>query len=182
MGIISKARLTTITETKLGYRVFSETLNEAKRESKFSAKTSVFLSHSHDDLEKDYVNKVIVFLRGLGIRVYIDSNDSSLPPFTNAETARKIKEEIKNNKKFILLATMKAINSKWCNWELGYGDAFKYIHNIALFPLSETSGSWEGNEYLKIYPRIEESNILNEYYKIIYPDNKDIEISEWLKI
>jgi len=179
MGIISKARLISITETKLGYRAFSETLNEAKGESKVTARTTVFLSHSHDDLKDGSVDRAIVFLRKSGIKVYIDSHDTSMPPFTNAETARKIKEAIANNKKFIFLATNKAINSKWCNWELGFGDSKKYINGIALFPLAEGS-SWEGSEYLKIYPRIEESNIIDDYYKVIYPNGTEIIVSEWL--
>jgi hypothetical protein len=181
MAIISKARLTMVTETKLGYRSFSNTLNEAKNESRFSASTTVFLSHSHDDLEKDLVNKAIVFLRSVGVRVYIDSNDSSMPPFTNAETAKKIKQEIKNNKKFVLLATNNSISSKWCNWELGFGDAEKYINNISLFPISENTGVWNGSEYLRIYPRIEETSTGSEVYKVIYPSGTQISLLDWLK-
>lgn len=181
MSIISKARLSTITETRDGYKTFSDVLNEAKKESKLTATTTIFLSHSHDDLKDGIVNKAIVFLRKIGIRIYIDSNDASLPPFTNSDTAKKIKEEIKNNKKFILLATNKAIASKWCNWELGIGDAHKYINNIALLPISENSGTWEGSEYLRIYPRVEESNFTPEYYKVIYPDDTEISLSDWLK-
>jgi hypothetical protein len=182
MGIITKERLASVTEGKLGYRTFSNTLDEAKRENRLSAATTVFLSHSHDDLEKLLVKEAIVFLRTVGLRVYIDSNDSSMPPFTNAETAKKIKDEIKSNKKFILLATNNSINSKWCNWELGFGDAEKYINNISLFPVSENTGTWNGAEYLRIYPRIEESNIVSEYYKVIYPDGKEVSIYDWLKL
>ena len=181
MGIISKARLTQLTEIKLSRATFSETIKEAKNENRYLATTTVFLSHSHEDLDNEYVNKAIVFLRTRGIRIYIDSNDSSMPPFTNAETAKKIKEAIKQNRKFVLLATNKAINSKWCNWELGFCDPHKYIDQVALFPLSENSGTWDGAEYLRIYPRIEESNYTNEYYKVIYPDGKEVQLIEWLK-
>jgi hypothetical protein len=114
--------------------------------------------------------------------VYIDWLDSSMPPFTSAETADKIKKKIKECNKFILLATNSAIASKWCNWELGLGDAQKYIDRIALFPLSENSGTWNGAEYLRIYPRIEESNYTNEYYKVIYPDGKEMALLDWLKL
>jgi TIR domain len=180
MAIISKQRLSAITETKLGYRAFSKVLSEVKSERRIYVTTSIFLSHSHDDLEKEYVNKVIVLLRKSGVRIYIDSTDSTMPPLTNAETANKIKQKIKECDIFILLATNSAINSKWCNWELGFGDALKYIDKMALFPLSENSGVWYGNEYLQIYPRIEESNLISEYYKIIYPDRREISITDWL--
>lgn len=182
MSILTKSRLTAISSDKAGLRSITQIVNEAKSENRYSATTTIFLSHSHDDLADGSVNKVIVFLRSLGIRVYIDSHDSSMPPFTSAETARKIKEAINDNKKFIFLATNKAISSKWCNWELGYGDAKKYINGIALFPLSENSGIWEGAEYLRIYPRIEESDYTKDYYKIIYPDGKEVSVADWLKI
>ena len=182
MSIITKSRLTAITETKLGVRTFSEVLNESKKQSKTSAASTIFLSHSHDDLADGTVNKSIVFLSKLGINVYIDSHDSSMPPFTNAETARKIKQAIIDNQKFIFLATNKAIISRWCNWELGFGDAKKYLNGIALFPVNEDSGSWQGNEYLRIYPRIEETFNGSGFYKVIYPDNHEVPITDWLRL
>lgn len=181
MAIITRTRLTALTEGKLGTRMFSEVLNESKRETKTAAEVSVFLSHSHDDLEMIDVEKSIVLLRKAGVRVYIDSNDTSLPPFTSEETARKIKEQIKLNKKFILVATNKAIYSKWCNWELGFGDAHKYINHIALIPISDNSTSWNGSEYLRIYPRIEESDYNPGYIKVIFPDKTEKSLLDWLK-
>ena len=92
MAILTKSRLTTITESKLGVRMFTETLNDSRKQYRDSGTVTVFLSHSHDDLEKGDLNKIIVFLRNTGIKIYIDSNDLSLPPFTNEETAKRIKE------------------------------------------------------------------------------------------
>ena len=180
MAILTRTRLNAITEGKVGTRVFSEFINESKRETRTAAAVSVFLSHSHDDLQKADVNKVIMILRKTGVRVYIDSLDSSLPPFTSAETARKIKEQIKLNKKFVLLASNNAISSKWCNWELGFGDAHKYIQHIALFPLADTPAGWNGNEYLRIYPRIEENELRPESFRVIFPDGTVKSLSEWL--
>ena len=114
MGILSKARLTELTETKLGYRSFSDRITEAKSDNRYLATTTIFLSHSHDD--KEEVKRAVVFLRSIGVRVYIDWLDPSMPPFTSAETADKIKKKIKECNKFILLATNSAIASKWCNW------------------------------------------------------------------
>ena len=180
MAILTRTRLTAITEGKVGTRVFSEFINESKRETRTAAAVSVFLSHSHDDLQKADVNKVIMILRKAGVRVYIDSLDSSLPPFTNSETAKKIKEQIKLNKKFVLLASNNAISSKWCNWELGFGDAHKYIQHIALFPLADTPTGWNGNEYLRIYPRIEENESNPESFRVIFPDGLTKSLSGWL--
>jgi hypothetical protein len=180
MGIINRERLTAITETKHGNRMFAQIVNEAKLEDKASVTATLFLSHCHDD--KAVVDKVVVFLRKSGVKVYIDWLDTSMPPTTSEETANRIKQRIRSCDKFLLLATNNAISSKWCNWELGFGDAHKYINKIALFPLSENSGSWYGNEYLKIYPRIEESNYVADVYKVIFPNAKEMSVGDWLKL
>lgn len=80
-----------------------------------------------------------------------------MPAVTSAKTALNIKNRIKQCDKFILLATNGAIESKWCNWELGYGDAHKYRDNIALFPMkpqNATDNLYKGSEYMSIYPCI----------------------------
>ena len=92
-----------------------------------------------------------------GVKVYIDSQDPTMPSETSGETAKQIKERIEKCNKFILLATNGAIESKWCNWELGFGDAKKYKRNIALFPIKakgESDYLYKGNEYMEIYPYI----------------------------
>lgn len=144
--------------------------------------SSIFLSHSHKD--KDFVYLLFYIFRRLNIKVYVDwlDDDLTYPPSSN--TAEKIKKMIKENKKFIFLATNEAIISKWCNWELGLGDVNKYIDNIALFPVTENSGKWLGNEYLQIYPYIDKTYKPLRYdngYKVIYPDGKKIDFVKWLK-
>lgn len=92
------------------------------------------------------------------VKVYIDSQDKAMPKVTSGETAKRIKEKIEKCERFILLATEGAIESKWCNWELGYGDAKKFKTNcIALFPMKErgmSDSAYKGNEYMEIYPHI----------------------------
>lgn len=178
MAIITKSRLNALAESQVGNRQFSQVLNEAKIH--FSAYgTNTFLSHSHTDLENGDLNKTIVLLRANGLRLYIDSKDPKMPPITNETTATRIKNAIINNHKFLLLASDNAVESKWCNWELGFGDAKKYINNIALFPLAENSGSWKGSEYLAVYPRMEE---INGSIRVVFPNGAVKTISEWLTI
>lgn len=121
-----------------------------------SAKTTVFISHKHDEL--DDLKGVIGFLQNkYNVKAYIDSQDPSMPKVTSAETATHIKDRISTCDKFILLATNGAIDSKWCNRELGFGDAKKYNKHIALFPMKpeETYDRiYKGNEYMRIYPYI----------------------------
>lgn len=91
----------------------------------------------------------------MNVNVYVDWLDDDMPTNTSGKTASRIKSKIKENKEFIFLATEGAINSKWCNWELGIGDTHKYINHIALLPVKEDHKGYTGNEYLQIYPTIE---------------------------
>lgn len=120
------------------------------------SKVTVFISHKHDDLED--LKGLLGFLEDTyNVKVYIDSKDPSMPTVTSAETALNIKERIKQCDKFILLATNGAIESKWCNWELGYGDAQKYKKHIALFsmkPEGSSDSAYKGSEYMSMYPYI----------------------------
>jgi len=161
----------------------------------YSYKPTVFLSHKHDDLED--ARGIIGILENLGAKVYVDSMDNKMPDQTSGETALRIKEVIKFCKKFILLATDNAIESYWCNWELGIGDTYKYIDHIAILPMKEI-GTYDhnfgGNEYLQIYPRIEYNNEFTNLHHHTFkagfyvpnPSAKDgtiyiTELMEWLK-
>lgn len=144
-----------------GYRVESltESVQDIIPKYNFdgSTKTTVFISHKHDDL--DEIKGLIGLLeRKYNIKAYIDSLDKSMPKKTSGETASKIKQRINRCNKFILLATNGAVESKWCNWELGYGDAQKFdTDNIALFPIKPDKTNdydYKGNEYMRIYPHI----------------------------
>lgn len=121
-----------------------------------TAKTTVFISHKHDEL--DDLKGVIGFLQNkYNVKAYIDSQDPSMPKVTSAETATRIKDRISRCDKFILLATNGAIDSKWCNWELGFGDAQKHDRHIALLPMKPEDTYdkiYKGNEYMSIYPHI----------------------------
>ena len=162
--------------------------------SQFSAKTTVFISHRHDDLED--LQGVLGFLEDeYKVKVYIDSKDSSMPITTSAETAINLKDRIRECDRFILLATNGAIESKWCNWELGFGDANKYPDKIAIFPLKPKGTydfQYKGNEYMRIYPYIEFSDgtekysngqqITRGYYVVTPKDGKNIYccLKQWL--
>ena len=122
-----------------------------------TSKTTVFISHKHNEL--DDLKGVLGFLEhNYNVKVYIDSQDPAMPKTVSAETAYNIKNRVDQCDRFILLATNGAIESKWCNWELGYGDARKFIKkHIALFPLKPKGASdseYKGAEYMRIYPYI----------------------------
>ena len=140
-------------------------------------KYSIFLSHSHHDAE--LVKKIVLILKNIGVEVYVDWMDDSMPTSTCGITAAKIKQKIKQNHKFIFLATNISIDSKWCNWEIGYGDANKYQDDdIAVFPVKDDYSDWKGNEYLQLYPSIKR---LNNTLYIVYPNGNTMSLTEWMK-
>lgn len=86
-------------------------------------------------------------MRHLNSSIYVDWQDPSMPARTCGRTAENIKEKIKKYDKFILVATEGAIASKWCNWELGFGDVQKFAYGkIALFPIRDDEKDWSGSE------------------------------------
>jgi hypothetical protein len=176
--------------TKSSTVSLNESLRNFRNESKF-LKTKIFLSHKHDELEN--LEGAISFLNSHSIQVYVDWLDEGMPKTTCGNTAVRIKEKIKENDKFILLATEGAINSKWCNWELGLGDAAKYISNIAILPVKNDYSDFSGSEYLEIYPYIYEIESY-QYFKgdsrnkgvyVVFPavngNNKVMTLKDWIQ-
>jgi len=150
--------------------IITDSLNETKFFSAsraYDTKVTVFLSHKHKDLEEvKEAAGVIEMLQDLGVKVYIDSMDNKMPNQTTGETAARIKEVIKYCDKFILLATAKAIESYWCNWELGIGDVHKFQNHIAILPVKEKGEfdyQYKGNEYMQIYPHIDYRDGTTQY-------------------
>lgn len=191
MSIITEVQLKGFrNQTRVYSKSINESLLEFKAESKL-LKNKVFLSHKHDELEE--LDGAISLLKKEGVNVYVDWQDEGMPKTTSRYTAARIKEKIKENDKFIFLATEEAISSKWCNWELGLGDAERFIDNIAVFPIKKDLMKFTGSEYLDIYPYIDYkdgttkysdgSNIPEGYY-VRYPEVNGsrilIKLSDWL--
>lgn len=99
--------------------------------------TTVFVSHKHDELDLGELNGVLGMLKQHNVIPYIDSMDNKMPEHTCAETAKRLKDVIKFCDKFILLATNRAVESYWCNWEVGIGDVHKYKQHIAILPMQD---------------------------------------------
>ncbi len=180
MPIITESQFRNIANQKSSSGL-SGYVNETRTFSKSTSTTSIFLSHSHQDKAK--IEQAKIFFENLGISIYVDWMDSTMPEKTNGTTAIRIKSKIRENEKFVLLATNRAVNSKWCNWEVGIGDIYKLPNdNIAILGLADNNGHWAGNEYLQIYPSIEYQNgnsrnnaggIIPEGYYVLYPPQND---------
>lgn len=178
--MFTKQQFEILARHKSSQNNFSTILNENRKFTRSTSDTTIFLSHSHKD--NDYVRYAKVFFENLGMSIYVDWADETMPEKTNGITAQKIKNQIISvNDKFILLATNEALASRWCNWEVGIADPFKLPKDkIALLPLTDPSG-WNGNEYLQIYPYIQASlNTSDEYY-VWYPNGECKNLKTWLK-
>ena len=177
--IITKAHLDLQRKDDLQFRS-ALTLSRAERAlgSRGTAVT-VFLSHKHDEVT--ILENVISLLKNCGVDVYVDWMDEGMPKTPSGLTAIKLKQKITDCRKFIFLGTEGAIASKWCNWELGIGDAKKYPLHIAVIPIADSAGQYSGSEYLQIYPVIKTlyNSIKGDY--VVEWNGKSEPLSDWLK-
>jgi hypothetical protein len=181
MSIITKSQLSQFRSNR-PYSIVNESISARSRMKK-SNEVSIFLSHKHDELGE--LKDAIVFLNSQGVAVYVDWLDENMPKATSGKTAIRIKSKIKDKRKFVFLATEGAINSKWCNWELGIGDVHKYIDHIAILPIRNNYSDYSGNEYLSIYPYIYESDTTKGSFFVKFPTNSGkslISLSKWLTL
>lgn len=179
--LISKAFLESIEKEYVDIR--SETiLQNALQKHKLAPRPgecTVFLSHKHDEYPE--LRQTVALLSSLAVFVYVDWMDEDMPLTTSRETAEKLKQKIRTCSKFIFLATDASISSKWCNWELGYGDAQKFsVGSIALLPVTQNDGSWKGSEYLRIYPAIESRSATSMGDYVVRDRSTEIPLEKWL--
>ncbi|NWC46101.1 toll/interleukin-1 receptor domain-containing protein [Pseudomonas edaphica] len=121
--------------------------------SKRPGQPTAFLSHSHKDAA--LALGLQEMLKQQGWDIYIDWQDQAMPEQPDAETAARIKNAIISAEWFLFLATEHSMSSRWCPWEIGYADGKKQLGRIAIIPTTDTHGRYHGNEYLKLYNRID---------------------------
>jgi hypothetical protein len=160
-------------------------LNEAEmRKRAASVDKNIFLSYSSKD--KDYLPVVITLLENHGGSVYIDDGDSRLPKEPSKKTAAILRDTIQKLSRFVLFVTTNSKDSIWIPWELGLGDAYKRLQNVALLPIAEKAyqQEWAEQEYLGLYKRIVWGKIEDqEPCWIIYDhiENSAQKLSLWIR-
>ncbi|MCE4540783.1 toll/interleukin-1 receptor domain-containing protein [Pelomonas sp. P7] len=115
----------------------------------------IFLSHSFTD--KNMVEGLMGALQDLGFSVYVDwvhdkelSRDKVTP-----ETAQTLRDRMKVSRCLFFATTQSSSGSKWMPWELGYMDGFN--GRAAVLPIAKSNTqSYSGQEYLGIYPYVQE--------------------------
>jgi hypothetical protein len=174
----------------------SDVINESFRRTRYFSAGSfhsasgitVFISHKHSDLQSigdmNDLKGLLDYLKSTyNVVPYIDSMDKRMPKETCAETANRIKYVIDACNKFLLLATNKALASKWCNWEVGIADKKKLpTQDMAILPMLDNNDAlYDGNEYLELYPYLESST--DQYgRKHLYVSIKDGEKRKWISL
>jgi hypothetical protein len=126
-------------------------------EAKALGRQTAFLSHSHHD--NVLAKGVQEFLQDMGWIVYIDWEDTAMPPVPDRTTAARIKEKIVELDWFLFLATENSMASRWCPWEIGYADGKKQYDKILIIPTLDDLGRAHGNEYLQLYRRVSDATV-----------------------
>lgn len=119
-------------------------------------KYDIFLSHSYRDHE--FILKVKTYIEEYGHSVYIDwIDDRELDRSkVTKDTADILKSRMVYCKCLFYVYTPNASESKWMPWELGYFDGLK--GKVAIFPIINANDSFLGQEYLGLYPYIDEAS------------------------
>ncbi|SMG31598.1 toll/interleukin-1 receptor domain-containing protein [Arenibacter troitsensis] len=142
----------------------------------------VFLSYRRKDSQ--FVRPIVNILKSLGVKIYIDYLDDTLPDKPSSETAAILRSRIKASDKFILMATPNSSESKWIPWELGLGDGFIDYQHVAILPITNKGSYWAEQEYYSIYGYIKKANSKDgsKYdYAIFYPDGNAEWLVTWLR-
>ncbi|MEQ1160932.1 toll/interleukin-1 receptor domain-containing protein [Acinetobacter calcoaceticus] len=157
------------TRSKSTYYSFDNILNESLQEQKKCNSFDIFLSHSSKD--KQLILGIKQLIEDSGYSVYIDwVDDPQLDRANvNAQTADILRTRMKQSKFLVYVDSNNATTSKWMPWELGYFDGYK-PNKIGILPIRQKSeGSYIGQEYLDLYPKIEKNN-LNALHEFKYAE------------
>lgn len=146
-------------------------------------KYDIFLSHSSDYAKK--VAGLKLLLNDMGYKVYVDWIEDPLinRKNVNKTTAQKLQERMKESTSLVYAFSENSSQSKWMPWELGYFDGIKGM--VAVLPIStRQSSSFQGTEYLGIYPYIDISTTKNSTTEHLWVNEttlKYVLFEEWLR-
>ena len=165
--------------------VGNQILNENARMYTQNQSFDVFLSHS--SLDHGEVLILIDLFNKCGYSVYVDwifdkqLDRSNVTP----QTAKTLRERMKQSRGLSYLATSNASQSKWCPWELGYFDGKSGNSRCCILPvLSSATSTYHGQEYLGLYPYLEYSKYQNsddyDFWVCEQGSSKYIQLRAWL--
>jgi hypothetical protein len=157
MGTFTESRIRQRAQQKTGtLRKATTVLKEEVAATKTKTSFDIFLSHSTSDAE------IILGVKGVledyGKTVYVDWLEDPQLDRRNvtAASAEVIRARMRQCKSLVYVHTANSGGSKWMPWELGYFDG--YNGAVAVLPVTRNrEASFEGQEYLGIYPYMDEA-------------------------
>jgi TIR domain len=140
---------------------YDSILKEEVKAAASATEFDIFLSHSINDAE--LVIGVKALLEAQGLTVYVDWTDDPVLDRSKVtkETARLLRQRMRQSKSLVYLATENSTSSKWMPWEVGYFDGFK-PDGVAIMPvLDHENQVFSGQEYLGLYPIVTKDRYTN---------------------
>ncbi|MBD9489932.1 toll/interleukin-1 receptor domain-containing protein [Ensifer sp. ENS11] len=157
MSTFTESRIRQRAQQKVGsLRTAKVVLKEEVATAKAKSNFDIFLSHSTSDAE------IILGVKGVledyGKTVYVDWLEDPQLDRANvtAANAELIRMRMRQCKSLVYVHTANSGSSKWMPWELGYFDGFNGA--VAILPVTKNhQTSYQGQEYLGIYPYLDEA-------------------------
>jgi hypothetical protein len=118
-----------------------------------SAEYDIFLSHSREDAQVIAGVKTLLEREGVSVYVYWAEENAAAP--VTAATAAKLRVRMNHCRALIFASSQSSPKSKWMPWELGYFDGRK-PGRVAIMPLPSSGATFVGQEYLGLYPSVEQ--------------------------
>ena len=187
MALITKASLRRVHITKA-----ASELEEGAKSTPMNQDFDVFLSHSYADAKssqalaaEDLLGLKCKLEEDFGLSVYVDwVVDRTLDRSTvDVRTASVLKARMDHCRCLLYATSEQAEKSKWMPWELGYFDGKK--GRVAILPVvSSTTSSFKGQDYLSLYPYVDEAKPKNVCEAILWVNeapNKYVALAAWLK-
>lgn len=144
----------------------------------------IFISHSF--LDKELVLTLVELFNEAGYSVYVDWIEDTALDRTNVtkKTADLVRSRISQSKSLAYIATANISNSKWCPWELGFADG-KLDNRAAILPILDDDHSFNGQEYLALYPHIDYTKTTGGKPEFWVNDSNDssiyVSLKSWIK-
>ena len=179
MATFTESRIRQRAKGKTGsYRQATTVLKEEVAAAKTKTSFDIFLSHSTSDAE------IILGVKGVledyGKTVYVDwLDDPQLDRrHVTATTAEVIRARMRQCKSLVYVHSANSGASKWMPWELGYFDGFSGA--VAILPITQTrEDSFRGQEYLGIYPYIDEASSKTSTIQEIWINKSSTASTRW---
>jgi len=184
MPMVTRGELKSKAQSKGFTKAISESHLIKKAHEYTETKTyDIFISHSHLDADEIYI--LSEEIEAMGFSVYVDWKEDNWLDRNKVtkEAAEKLRTKMKQCKSLFLITTDNSIQSRWCPWELGFFDGYK--GKVAIMPVLgvlSANESYNGVEYLGIYPYATIARDTNNIETVMINDSKDtyVTLKQWL--